>query len=140
MKGVVLAIIAALLWGIAPILDKIALSNGVSIYTATLVRLIGAVIAILAVSIPINQVDFTGFDLKRILLLLIAGAIAGAIAMIFYYSALRILGASRTVPLTAIYPMFTALFSFLFLGESVSIRLIIGVVLIVIGIVLVSEA
>ncbi len=140
MRGELLAIVAALLWGVAPILDKIALSNGVSIYTATVIRLIGAVVAITAVSVLMDQMDFTGFDLRRIVILLIAGVIAGAIAMVFYYSALRILGASRTVPLTAIYPMFTALFSVLFLGESVSLKLIIGTVMIVVGIVLVSEA
>jgi len=140
MRGELLALLAALLWGIAPILDKIALSNGVSIYTATIIRLIGAIVAIVAVSLMLNQMDLTGFDMKRICLLLIAGVIAGAIAMVFYYTALRILGASRTVPLTAIYPMFTALFSVLFLGEHVSLRLVVGTVLIVVGIILVSEA
>jgi len=139
MKGELLAVAAALLWGIAPVLDKLALSSGVSIYAANVVRSLGAFAAIVAITAAMHQLDFSDFDAKVIAYLAVAGAIAGALAMILYFSALKSIGASRTVPITAAYPMFTALFSILFLGELVSLRVVAGIVAIVIGIILVSE-
>ena len=142
MRGETLAILAAVLWGFAPILDKFAISGGISIYAANVVRVIGALMAILVASLLTTQLDFSGIDVRKVAYLLAAGAIAGAIAMVLYYSALRSLGASKTVSLTAIYPMFTMIFwifSIILLGEEVSLKLVVGTVLIIVGIILVSE-
>ncbi len=139
MKGEVLALAAAVLWGFAPVLDKLALSSGISIYAANVVRSFGALTAILIVAFAVNQIEFARFDAKVAAYLLAAGAIAGAIAMILYFHALNAIGASRTIPITAAYPMFTAMFSVLFLGEELSLRVVAGIVAIIVGIILVSE-
>lgn len=137
MKGEILALISAVLWGFAPILDRYALLSGAQIYTALAVRALGALIAMLFILSVLR--GGLAVEAKAAVLLLIAGAIGGAIAMVFYYLALESVGASRTVPITAIYPMFTALFSFLLLSEPLSPKTIAGIAFIVLGVILVSE-
>uniref|UniRef100_A0A7J2TIL2 EamA family transporter n=1 Tax=Archaeoglobus fulgidus TaxID=2234 RepID=A0A7J2TIL2_ARCFL len=136
MKGEMLALIAAILWGIAPILDKYALQE-MPTYPAIVIRALGGLIAILAISFALGEAEY---KLSRsILLLLISGAISGAFGMVFYFEALKSIGASRAVPITAIYPMFTAVISFLLLSEAISARVVLGIVLIILGVILVSE-
>ncbi|MDK2796189.1 MAG: bacterial/archaeal transporter family protein [Archaeoglobaceae archaeon] len=137
MKGEILALISAILWGIAPVIDRYALSNGAPIYTALTVRAVGALLAMIFIVFALRTSFSIRLDLT--ILLLIAGAIGGAIAMIFYYMALDVLGASRTVPITAIYPMFTALFSILLLSEPLTPKMVVGIAFIILGVVIVSE-
>uniref|UniRef100_A0A7C3YLP9 EamA domain-containing protein n=1 Tax=Geoglobus ahangari TaxID=113653 RepID=A0A7C3YLP9_9EURY len=136
MKGEILALISAILWGLAPILDKYALQE-IPVYPAIVIRSAGAVLAIFIITMLLGKIEFR-FS-AGIALLLISGAISGAFGMIFYFEALKTIGASRAVPITAIYPMFTAIFSFLLFSEQISARVISGIVLIILGIILVSE-
>ncbi len=139
MKGEVLALLAALLWGIAPIFDKIVASSGVSPYLANVVRTIGALVFLLASAIILGQLEFSSLGYRNAVLLLTAGLMGGGIAMVLYYLALRFAEASRVVPLTSIYPLFTVVFSAILLGERVSYKVAVGTVLIVLGVVLVCS-
>ncbi|RLI85949.1 MAG: hypothetical protein DRP01_05190, partial [Archaeoglobales archaeon] len=75
---------------------------------------------------------------KNTILLIVAGIIASGLAMVVYFKALKLSQASKVVPITSIYPLFTVIFSSLLLGESVSPKVVIGAILIVIGLALVS--
>ena len=138
--GEVLAFIAAVLWGFVPILDKTALIGNVSPYLANLIRSLGALIFLTIVVLVLRDFDLEVFDAKRVSLLMTAGAIAGGLAMVIYYMALKSIGASKAVPITSIYPLFTVIFSAIILRESFDlVRVLLGTALIVIGIVLVSR-
>ncbi len=138
--GEVLAFIAAVLWGFVPILDKTALIGNVSPYLANLIRSLGALIFLSIVVLVLRDFDLEVFDAKRVSLLMTAGAIAGGLAMVIYYMALKSIGASKAVPITSIYPLFTVIFSAIILRESFDfVRVLLGTALIVIGIVLVSR-
>jgi len=63
--------------------------------------------------------------------LIVAGIIASGLAMVVYFKALKLSQASKVVPITSIYPLFTVIFSALLLGESVSPKVVIGAILIV---------
>lgn len=140
MKGEILALISAVLWGISAIFDKLAITNNnVPVPQANLIRSFGGFIFLLLIIIALRDLDFSAFDGRRVSYLLIAGSIAGGIAMIIFYFALRQIGASRTVPLSSIYPLFTVLFASVFLGESISLKVLAGTVLIVMGVILVVE-
>ncbi len=140
MMGEVLAFIAAVLWGFVPILDKTALIGNVSPYLANLIRSLGALIFLSIVVLVLRDFDLEVFDAKRVSLLMTAGAIAGGLAMVIYYMALKSIGASKAVPITSIYPLFTVIFSAIILRESFDlVRVLLGTALIVIGIVLVSR-
>lgn len=136
MKGEVLALLAAVLWGIAPILDRYALQE-VSVYPAIVVRAFGGFVAISLISLALRNFEIP-FS-PSLILLLISGAISGAFAMVLYFDSLKSIGASRAVAITAVYPMITAILSAIFLSEAFSARLVLGIVLIVLGIILVSE-
>lgn len=139
MRGVALALISALLWGVAPIFDKLAISNPkVMPVPANVIRCLGAIVALVVLMFLTGEKSFAAIDARRALYLVIAGAIAGGVAMVTYYMALNTLGAGKTVPLTSIYPLFTVIFSVFFLGERVDlVKVIAGTALIVCGVVLV---
>ncbi len=141
MMGEIFAFIAAILWGFVPILDKTALSGAnVSPYLANLFRSLGAIVFLSATVLATRDFDLEVFDSRRISILLLAGAIAGGLAMVIYYFSLKTIGASKAVPITSIYPLFTVIFSALILKESFDFpRVMIGTALIVTGIVLVSR-
>ncbi|MFN3383274.1 MAG: EamA family transporter [Archaeoglobaceae archaeon] len=136
MKGEILALLAAILWGIAPILDRYALQE-LPVYPAIVIRAFGGFFAILLLSLVLKNLEISAS--KAIILLLVSGAISGAFAMILYFESLKIIGASRAVAITAAYPMITALLSVVFLSEGLSAKVALGILLIVIGIILVSE-
>lgn len=130
MYGEVLALVAAILWGLAPIFDKLALQTGVSIYVANLVRLLSAV---LVMSVLAAKHSFS-ISLNAIFYLAIAGVIGGALAMMLYYSALSVSETAKIVAITASYPLFTALFAYIFLNEDLSLKTLIGIALVFLGI------
>jgi len=139
MRGVTFAMISALLWGIAPLFDKLAVANSkVTPIPANIVRCAGAVVALVFLATLTGEWSFSAIDSKKALYLILAGAIAGGFAMVTYYMALKELGAGKTVPLTSIYPLFTVVFSAFILGEKVNVpKAVTGTLLIVVGIVLV---
>ncbi|WP_457550341.1 EamA family transporter [Archaeoglobus sp.] len=133
MKGEILALVSALLWGIAPLFDKYVVSTGVSPYLANLIRVSGALMFLAIVTFVAKDYSYAKLTIKSITFLLIAGIIASGVAMIVYFQALKLSQASRIVPITSIYPLFTVIFSALLLGENVSPKVVIGAVLIVVG-------
>ena len=141
MKGFAFALISAFLWGIAPLFDKLAISNSkVLPVPANIVRCAGALIALFFLAAVTEEWNFSAINIEKIILLVIAGAIAGGLAMVTYYKALSTLGAGKTVPLTSIYPLITVVFSAIILGEKVNLpKTLLGTALIVCGIVLVMR-
>jgi transporter family protein len=77
-------------------------------------------------------------DIKSISFFVLAGIMAGAIAVLAYYQALKFIGAGRTVPLTSIYPLVTVVFAAMLLGERLTLTTYLGAVLIVAGVILIG--
>ncbi|WP_456454197.1 EamA family transporter [Methanopyrus sp.] len=136
MKAETYALLAALLWGLAPVIEKVGL-RGMDPMTATLIRSLAAV-AFLAVVCPAvgkSQMD----GMKYVGYMIVGGILAGGLGLYLYYMALSSGQASRIVPLSSTYPLFATLFSMLVLRERPSVETVIGCVLIVVGAVLVSR-
>ncbi len=140
MNGVLFAILAALLWGFVPVLDKTALQSGISIYSAILIRAIGSVVIMGLAVVYSGGFRPDEFSIKSVSLLLVAGAIAGGIAMIVYFMALQKIGAARTIPITSIYPLFTIIFSLIILREQFNmVNVFAGTALIVAGLIVLQR-
>ena len=129
-----LVVTAAVLWGTTPILEKIGLTKvdslaGITIRSA--VATVGLLITtfILGRGRALMEVDGKGF-----LLFGASGLLAGALGMWAYYAALKMEATSKIVPISASYPLVTALLSVLILREGVTLPRVIGTALIVIGI------
>ncbi|AKG91185.1 putative membrane protein [Geoglobus ahangari] len=135
-----LAILAALMWGFVPVLDKTALASGISIYTAILVRSVGAILVMGLVVMLTGGLKPQEFSVRSVSILMAAGAIAGGIAMVVYFMALQKIGAAKTVPITSIYPLFTIVFSALILRENFDYtNVFIGTLLIVAGLIVLQR-
>jgi len=136
-KGVLLlfgAVAAALVYGI--LLKKLTLRlNPVSIiayqnaigvlYFLPIVFWINGKAALL----PPTHIDF-------VINILLLGVLASSAAYVLYTQTVRVLGISKANIYTNLIPVFTAFFSYLFMGEALSLKNISGIILVISGVAL----
>ena len=138
MKATALALFVASIWGITPILEKLSLVKG-SPFTVMTVRFIFTATFVAIISLISGKYkDIGNLDGKTLLWTCLAGLLGGIVGLFIYFVALKQDLTTRTVPITATFPLFTALYAFIFLHESLSIQRIMGIVLIVLGLILVN--
>jgi len=134
MVILLLVVTAAILWGATPILEKIGLTKVEPLAGVTIRSTIAAV-SLLILTLLLGRgralIDVGG---KAFLLFGASGLLAGALGMWAYYAALKMEATSKIVPISASYPLVTALLSVLILREGVTLPRVIGTALIVIGI------
>ena len=134
MKVYLFAILTAVLWGLAPVFDKIGLGRAspaaaLSIRTIAIALGIGTFLAISG-----EWREFGTLDRRSVAYLALGGLAAGLIGQLFYFFALKSGGVTVVSPITATYPLVAVLLAILFLREPVSPGKVIGAVLIVLGI------
>ena len=131
---ILLLVVTTLLWGVTPILEKIGLTKVdpvVGITIRSTVAAVGLLILTLLLGRGRALIEVDG---KGFLLFGASGLLAGALGMWAYYAALKMEATSKIVPISASYPLVTALLSVLILREGVTLPRVIGTALIVIGI------
>ena len=133
-----LLIVTALLWGTAPIIEKIGLAKvdplvGVTIRST----IVTASLLILTFLLGKGKALFS-LSGNSILIFGASGMMAGLLGMWTYYAALKMEATSKIVPIAACYPLVTALLSVLILKEGVTLPRVIGTALIISGIWLVK--
>jgi transporter family protein len=134
MKAFVFALATALIWGIAPILEKVGLAK-VEPTTGVILRGFGVAAAVFVIMlIQWNHVNFAQLDKKSVLFILAGGILATAFGQLFFYRALKLGDASTVVPLAASYPLVTFIAAMIFLGESVTATKIFGLGLVLTGV------
>lgn len=138
---IILIGISVLGWGIAPVVDKLALKGSEPLIGLT-VRGVAVLLTLLAAVIingkTQNLIFLVRTDMRSTLLFALSGLLAGFIAMLTYYAALQLAPTTKVVPVTSIYPLVTALLGILLLKEHMSAVQIAGVLLIVAGVYLVQ--
>lgn len=72
------------------------------------------------------------------LLFIVLSGLAGALSWLFYFLALKQGKASQIVPIDRLSVVFTLILAFIFLGEKLSLKTVIGGVTIVVGAILVA--
>ena len=128
-----LALIVAAIWGLAPIFEKMSLKE-LNPMLVLFVRFVLVSCLILPFYLTSNSLSsILSLSFKNILLILIPGVLA-VLGIYLYFNALMGSSASKIVPLTAIYPLFTCFYGYLFLKEQITIETIIGTSLIIIGV------
>lgn len=129
-----------LFWGSSPLLEKFAL-QAVDPWLALTLRTGFAALVLLGVSLGTGkfaQVSLLGW--RDTLALLGSGLLAGVLGMFTYFSLLKSGAASKIVPLTAAYPLVTALLAYLFLGEKISLTRLLGIVLTILGLIILQRS
>lgn len=131
---IILLIITTLLWGTTPIIEKMGLAR-VDPFIGVTVRSTIVTVILLSFALLLGKGRaILNLDGKSILLFGLSGLMAGFIGMWTYYTALKMGPTSKIVPISACYPLITALLSILILREGVTLERIIGTALIVCGV------
>lgn len=128
----VFAILSAIFAALTSILAKIGI-EGVNSNLATAVRTIVVVLmAWFMVFITGNQNGIVDISKKSWIFLILSGLATGA-SWLCYYKALQLGEASKVVPIDKLSIVITILLAFIFLGEQIILKTLIGCCLIVIG-------
>lgn len=135
---ILLLVLTAILWGITPIMEKKGLQSTSPLVGLVFRNFTVSFILILAVLFMNKTREVFTTSPRDMILFGLSGIIAGLLAMVTYFSALKLGATSQIVPIAATYPLITAIISILLLGEQLTFIRIIGIVLIIIGIWLVK--
>ena len=134
MKAFEWAILAACIWGVVPVLEKIGL-NKVTPFVGLFYRSIGIVIGLFIVGIfLVKPAELKQVDLKTILILVLSGLLASFVAQIMFYHALKIGEVSRIVPISATYPLIAFVLGIIFLGENITLQKVFGMMMVLGGV------
>ncbi|AAC07598.1 EamA family transporter [Aquifex aeolicus] len=139
LKAVFWALLAAFIWGTAPIFFKLGMKGemptlaGIFVHnlTATSLAFIGLLL--------LRENPFA-YPLKEILSVALGGILGGFLGLWVYYKAVKVGDVSIVAPVAASSPLFSTLLAYLILGEGLSFQKIIGALLIVLGVALVSAS
>ena len=134
MEAFFLALLTAFIWGFVPFLEKVGLSS-VEPTAAYLVRCSGVFMGVvITICFAPHFPPLGKMGIKSILFLVLAGLLAGFVAQLVFYKALKAGEISRIIPITSCYPLFTFLLGWMFLGEEITLSKVIGMLLILGGI------
>ena len=126
------AILSAVFAALTSILAKVGI-DGVNSNLATAIRTVVVVIMAWGMVFLTNaQSGLDEISRKSWLFLILSGLATGA-SWLFYYRALQIGEASKVVPIDKLSVVITLVLAFVFLHEQVSIKSIIGCVLLAAG-------
>ncbi|GAB6148478.1 EamA family transporter [Stetteria hydrogenophila] len=122
------------LWGVAIKKAEIYSSTWYQVYVSSNLAILAVIAALAAVkgraALPYNLEGFSWA---------LAGGFAGTLGYILFILALEWSGrAGIVVPLTALYPAVTVVLAWLLLGEALTLRQLVGIVLAVVSIILLS--
>ena len=137
MRAEYYAILTAIAWGVGGYFEKKGLHMGnlspqvgITIRTAVAVIILGAVSFSQWKNIP-------QAGTKALLYMVIGGGVvAGAVGMLCFYTALKGAPLTRVMPIAFTSPLFGAIMGYLFAGDPVTPKSIIGMLLTVGGIVI----
>jgi len=138
MKLMIFLALATIFWGIAAIFDKLALGKGTP-FAGIMVRqfLLSTLVFLIAVGTG-RLGGFLQLEWRSMVFFGLSGLCGGVAGIWCYYHALRLGGASLVVPITATYPLITALLSWAILQEQFTLSRFIGTGLIILGVWLVK--
>ena len=128
----IFAILSAIFAALTSILAKVGI-EGVNSNLATAVRTIVVVLmAWFMVFITGNQNGIVDISKKSWIFLILSGLATGA-SWLCYYKALQLGEASKVVPIDTLSIVITMILAFIFLGEKITLKTLIGCCLIVAG-------
>ncbi|MFC1592602.1 EamA family transporter [Candidatus Omnitrophota bacterium] len=134
MTAFIWALLAACIWGIVPLLEKIGLAKAEPL-AGLFYRSMGVIIGLLLLGVfMFKPQEIKAVDLRSASFLILGGFLASIVAQICFYNSLKIGEVSRVVPISGSYPLIAFVLGVLFLGESISLIKTGGVLLIVLGI------
>ena len=135
----IFALLSAITAALVAIFGKIGL-QGIDANTATAIRAI--IMALVLVLVVLFEGKLSKISEiisnSRALFYIILGGIAGALSWLFYFLALKVGKVSQVVPIDRLSVVFAIVLAFLFLGEKLTLKVIIGVALMAAGAIIIA--
>lgn len=137
--SVILAILAMICWGAAPVFSKLGLVKA-DPFLALAVRSFSVTVILFITGLTLGR--FSNLDLadkKSYLFIVIEGILAALLGQLAYYYAQKLGDISRVTPIVAAFPVVTVILAILILGEKFTWSKIIGTILIISGILVIKR-
>ena len=136
MFGIVLALLSALTFGLSQILVRKNLEQSNFVYISLTVTLIGNIILW---PIALAFTDLNAINPEGLLLFVIAGLLAPAIARLFYFKGMETAGISTNASIFATYPLYSSIVAVWLLGEALTTENWMGILCVMAGAIIVGR-
>jgi drug/metabolite transporter (DMT)-like permease len=137
VKGVILALLASLAWTAGAVTLKLGVTE-MDAFVAAAIRTPASAIAITGLVISRRRkreiLQFKKYGRRNMALAFGAGALSYGVASVSYAAAMQLIGAGKTVLITAVAPIFILPFSIVFLKEQPTIYAKVGIMISVFGV------
>jgi len=134
MLGELASLISAICWTFSAALYKIALKETDPLI-ANIIRIIFTSFSLILICFLLNKInELFIISLLPLFYIILSSLIGLGLGDLTYMYSLDLIGVSRAVPISSIYPLFTIFFSFLFFNEKISLIVFIGALIIILGI------
>ncbi|MGQ9526037.1 MAG: EamA family transporter [Armatimonadota bacterium] len=133
MRATTFVFLTVVLWGIAPIFDKLGIAR-VRPEVATAIRSLTVFVGISCYLLAGGLFrQIASLDLSSLLCIAVGGVAAGLLAQVTYFYAMKAAEASRVVPMASSYPVVTLVLGILLLGEKLNVPKVLGTLMVVGG-------
>lgn len=137
--SLVLALLAMVCWGVAPVFSKLGLVKA-DPFLALTVRSFSVSAILFIVGLALGKFSGVNFsDKKSYLFIVLEGVLAALLGQLAYYYAQKLGDISRVTPIVAAFPIITVILAVLVLGEKFTWSKLAGTVLIISGIILIKR-
>lgn len=136
LNAYLLAGIAMVFWGIAPIFGKLGLGATQPLAALTIRSVIISLLLLITVTIKDQWGLVAEVTTKNAMYIALEGICAALLGQLAYYYALQLGEVGRVSPIVAAFPLVALMLGIVFLGEKISIAKIIASILIVSGVTL----
>ncbi|MDP3488421.1 MAG: EamA family transporter [Bacillota bacterium] len=137
-KSIGYALLACLCFGVAPVFEKVGLRQANPVWAIIVRSTLTSLFLLSFVTVQKAPVDIKTWSSYTWVTVLLGGVISVLLAQSFYFKALQGGNMSQIIPIVGAYPLVSALMAALFLGESLTLAKLSGVIMVVLGIILLA--
>lgn len=138
MLGVVFALLAAVCWGLSAVLVRLGLQS-LRPTTGTWMSLIPGSLMMMVLAVVFNLDDIATLSAVAFFWFALSGLLNFAVGRYLNTVSIQWVGVTRSTPLFSTAPFFATILAVLFLGEGVTLWLLLGTATIVGGIILITS-
>jgi bacterial/archaeal transporter family protein len=137
MNWLGLALLSAVFAGLVGVFGKLGMRDVDSIVATTIRCVVMLLVLLLVVFLQGRQINLSKVNASDWIFVALAG-IAGAASWVCYFQALKIGQASRVAPIDRLSIVVTIVLAALFLGEKLTLKIVAGALLVVLGAVIIA--
>ena len=136
MEWFIFALLSAVFAALVAIFGKMGL-QGIDSTTATAARAVIMAIFTVGFAVALNKTSLQGIDAKSWLFIALTG-VFGALSWLAYFYALKMGDVSKVAPIDRTSVLFALVLAFIFLGEKITVKTVLGAIAIVVGTILIA--